>query len=159
MPRITNTSWAASSAITASCRPARKVAADGCCAGRTHRDPVGFTTHSVESSPVVKFSNAKPVMACPMLWIFGRSFLTMFRSCGTSHLRARFTMKWGHHLERTIGAPAPGGQAAAEAWKNRLLCSYLRKSYWYLVPFLGKAIVACLGHSDDSGRPRSHGQN
>src|SRR5439155_21740724 len=43
MPRITNTSWAASSAITASCRPARKVAADGCCAGRTHRDPVGFT--------------------------------------------------------------------------------------------------------------------
>ncbi|PYS36144.1 MAG: hypothetical protein DMG14_25310 [Acidobacteria bacterium] len=67
----------------------------------------------------------------------------------------------GHHLERTIGAPAPGGEAAAEAWKNRLLCSYLRKSYWYLVPFLGvaKAIVACLGHSDDSGRPRSHGQN
>jgi len=42
----------------------------------------------------------------------------------------------GHHLDHTIGAPAPGGEAAAEAWKNRLVGSYFRKHYWYLLPFL-----------------------
>jgi hypothetical protein len=67
----------------------------------------------------------------------------------------------GHHLDHTIGAPAPGGESAAEAWKDRLLGSYFRKHYWYLVPFLGvaKAVVARVGHLDDSGRPMSHGHN
>ena len=66
----------------------------------------------------------------------------------------------GHHLEHTIGAPAPGGEAAAEAWKKRLLRSYFRKCYWYLVPFLGvaRAIVVRLGHLDDAERPRSRGR-
>lgn len=55
----------------------------------------------------------------------------------------------GHHLECTVGAPAPGGEAAAEAWKARLLRSYFRKTYWYLMPFVGVAkkvvarLVAC----------------
>jgi hypothetical protein len=35
----------------------------------------------------------------------------------------------GHHLERTIGAPTRQGEAAAEAWKNRLLRSYFWKSH------------------------------
>jgi hypothetical protein len=67
----------------------------------------------------------------------------------------------GHHLEHTIGAPARGGEVAAEAWKDRLLRSYFRKSYWYLVPFLkiAKPFVARLGRLDDSGRPRSRRQN
>jgi hypothetical protein len=67
----------------------------------------------------------------------------------------------GHHLECILGAPARVGEAAAEAWQRRLLRSYFRKSYWYLVPFLGvaKKIVARLAHLDDSGRPRSRGQN
>jgi hypothetical protein len=54
----------------------------------------------------------------------------------------------GHHLDHTIGALAPGGEAAAEAWKNRLLRFYFRKSYWYLMPFVGiaKAIVSRLAH-------------
>ena len=53
----------------------------------------------------------------------------------------------GHHLDHTIGAPAPSGEAAAEAWNGRLMVfyfSYFRKHYWYFVPFLGitKALVA-----------------
>ena len=42
----------------------------------------------------------------------------------------------GHHLDHTLGAPAPSGEAAADAWKTRLLRSYARKQYWYLVPFI-----------------------
>ncbi len=33
----------------------------------------------------------------------------------------------GYHLERTIGAPAPRGEATAKAWKERLQACYLRK--------------------------------
>ena len=40
----------------------------------------------------------------------------------------------GHHLDNTIGAPARSGEAAAEAWQRRLLRSYFRKQYWYLLP-------------------------
>jgi hypothetical protein len=49
----------------------------------------------------------------------------------------------GHHLDCTIGAPARGGEAAAEAWKKRLLSSYFRRRYWYLAPFMriAKALV------------------
>ena len=67
----------------------------------------------------------------------------------------------GHHLDHTIGAPAPGGESAAEAWNTKLVRSYFRKHYWYRVPFLGvaKAVVARLGHLDASGRPKSHGHN
>ncbi len=63
----------------------------------------------------------------------------------------------GHHLEHTMGAPAPCGEAAAEAWEARLLRSYFRKSYWYLVPFVGvaKKVVARLGHLDSSGKVAS----
>jgi hypothetical protein len=53
----------------------------------------------------------------------------------------------GHHLDRTIGSPARGAEAAAESWKERLMVSYFRyfcKHYWYFVPFVGiaKALVA-----------------
>jgi len=39
----------------------------------------------------------------------------------------------GHHLDSTVGAPAPSGEAAAEAWRKRLSRSYFRKHYWYLI--------------------------
>ena len=42
----------------------------------------------------------------------------------------------GHHLDTTIGAPAPSGEAAAEAWNKRLFAHYLLKHYWYAVPVL-----------------------
>ena len=42
----------------------------------------------------------------------------------------------GHHMDCTIGAPAPSGEAAAEAWMTKLSRSYFRRRYWYLVPFL-----------------------
>jgi hypothetical protein len=42
----------------------------------------------------------------------------------------------GHHLDTTIGAPAPTGEAAAEAWNKRLFAQYLLKHYWYAVPIL-----------------------
>jgi hypothetical protein len=62
----------------------------------------------------------------------------------------------GHHLNRTIRAPAPGDESGAEAWKTRLLRAYFRRRYWYLKPFLGlaKAVVARLGHLDETGPPR-----
>jgi hypothetical protein len=37
-----------------------------------------------------------------------------------------------HHLDHTIAAPAPGGEAAAESWNGRLMASYLLKRYSYL---------------------------
>jgi hypothetical protein len=49
----------------------------------------------------------------------------------------------GHHLDHTIGAPAPGGEAAAEAWSGRLIVFYFRRRYWYLAPLVpvAKALV------------------
>jgi hypothetical protein len=60
----------------------------------------------------------------------------------------------GHHLDYIMGAPAPSGESAADAWQKRLLRAYFRKHYWYLVPFLGlaRALVARVGHLDASGR-------
>jgi hypothetical protein len=48
----------------------------------------------------------------------------------------------GHHVERIIGAPAPAGEAAAEAWKERLCGIYFRKRYWYLRPLARLVKVA-----------------
>jgi hypothetical protein len=39
----------------------------------------------------------------------------------------------GHHLDATVGSPAPSGEAAAEAWKKRLSKTYFRKHYWYII--------------------------
>jgi hypothetical protein len=52
----------------------------------------------------------------------------------------------GHHLDHILGAPAPSGEAAAEAWTGRLLAMYFRKRYWYLIPLLpvAKAVVGAL---------------
>lgn len=52
----------------------------------------------------------------------------------------------GHHLDHTIGAPARSGEAAAEAWQNRLAASYFRKQYWYLVPLL-RIVKALFGRA------------
>jgi hypothetical protein len=50
----------------------------------------------------------------------------------------------GHHLDYTLGAPARSGEAAAEEWKKRLLRSYARKHYWYLVPLMRYALAPVL---------------
>jgi hypothetical protein len=42
----------------------------------------------------------------------------------------------GHHLDATVGAAAPGGEAAAEDWSRRLGRGYIRRRYWWLRPFL-----------------------
>ena len=42
----------------------------------------------------------------------------------------------GHHLDHIIGPLARGSEATAEAGEKRLLGLYLRKTYWYLVPFV-----------------------
>jgi hypothetical protein len=49
----------------------------------------------------------------------------------------------GHHLDLTIGAPAPTGEQAADAWRDRLLARYVRRQYWYAVPLL-RFVVAPL---------------
>jgi hypothetical protein len=42
----------------------------------------------------------------------------------------------GHRLETTVGAPAPTGEAAAEAWSKRLSRTYFQRRYWYIwTPF------------------------
>jgi hypothetical protein len=39
----------------------------------------------------------------------------------------------GHHLDATVGAPAPTGEAAADAWSKRLSRRYFQKRYWYIM--------------------------
>ena len=41
----------------------------------------------------------------------------------------------GHHLDATIGAAAPSGEAAAEDWNRRLGRQYFSRRYWWLRPF------------------------
>jgi hypothetical protein len=60
----------------------------------------------------------------------------------------------GHHLDRTIGAPARGGEAAAEAWKDRLQRRTFEKRYWYLVP-IARILRAMLRRFDSKAKPRS----
>jgi hypothetical protein len=48
----------------------------------------------------------------------------------------------GHHLDHTIGAPAPSGEAAAESWNRRLMASYLRKRYSYLRHWCFRPLLA-----------------
>lgn len=50
----------------------------------------------------------------------------------------------GHHIERIVGAPAPAGESAAEAWNDRLRRLYFRKRYWYLRP-LGRLAKVAMG--------------
>lgn len=40
----------------------------------------------------------------------------------------------GHHLEVTVGAAAPSGEAAAEEWKRRLGRLYFQRRYRWLRP-------------------------
>lgn len=40
----------------------------------------------------------------------------------------------GHHLERRVGATAPGGEAAAEDWAKRLIRAHLARRYPWLRP-------------------------
>ena len=40
----------------------------------------------------------------------------------------------GHHLDRTLGAAAPSGEAAAENWRHRLGRHYFQRRYVWLRP-------------------------
>ncbi len=40
----------------------------------------------------------------------------------------------GHHLDRTLGAAAPSGEAAAENWRQRLGRHYFQRRYVWLRP-------------------------
>lgn len=54
----------------------------------------------------------------------------------------------GHHLDATIGAPAPAGEAAAEAWSTRLLKNHTLKEHpWrrLLLRLLEPVFVPLLG--------------
>ena len=42
----------------------------------------------------------------------------------------------GHQLDHTTGASGRNGEAAADAWNTKLMVSYFRKHYWYLMPFV-----------------------
>jgi hypothetical protein len=67
----------------------------------------------------------------------------------------------GHHLDATIGAAAPTGEAAAEDWNRRLGRLYFRRRYWWLRPFT--VVVRPVGSLSEErvfeaqGLPRNHG--
>ena len=42
----------------------------------------------------------------------------------------------GHHLDREMSSPGRGGETPAENRSKRLTFTFVRKKYWYLVPFL-----------------------
>jgi hypothetical protein len=46
------------------------------------------------------------------------------------------TQKTWLYLDHTVGAPAPSGESAAEAWQKRLLRSYMHKRLWVLIPLM-----------------------
>ena len=43
----------------------------------------------------------------------------------------------GHHIHKHVRPQYKGRELAAEQWKDKLLSGFLRKSYWYLLPFYG----------------------
>ena len=49
----------------------------------------------------------------------------------------------GHHLDATIGAAAPSGEAAAEDWSRRLARSYFQRRYWWLRPIAKVLLPTC----------------
>jgi hypothetical protein len=68
----------------------------------------------------------------------------------------------GHHLDATVGAPAPTGEAAAEAWSKRLSKTYFQKRYWYILrplslllapfrPFMRKRIARAKADHERKG--------
>jgi hypothetical protein len=68
----------------------------------------------------------------------------------------------GHHLDATVGAPAPTGEAAAEAWSKRLSKIYFQKRYWYILrplslllapirPFIRKRIARAKADHERKG--------
>jgi hypothetical protein len=68
----------------------------------------------------------------------------------------------GHHLDATVGAPAPTGEAAADAWSKRLSKRYFQKRYWYILrplrlllapfrPFIRKRIARANANHERKG--------
>jgi len=53
----------------------------------------------------------------------------------TSFTRVVRHAEIGHHLDRTIGAQARGGEPAAEDWNKRLGRLYFPRRYWWVRPF------------------------
>jgi hypothetical protein len=61
-------------------------------------------------------------------------FLLAFRPFREQLLADVLFHELGHHLDVTIGAAAPGGEAAAEDWSRRLTGAYFQRRYWWLRP-------------------------
>jgi hypothetical protein len=66
----------------------------------------------------------------------------------------------GHHLDATMGAPARTGEAAADAWADRLIGVHLEKTYprfgqvaGFLARLVGPFVVRFLNRKTRSGRP------
>jgi len=61
-------------------------------------------------------------------------FLLFFRLFREQLLADVLFHELGHHLDVTVGASAPGGEAAAEDWRRSLTRTYFRRRYWWLRP-------------------------
>lgn len=59
----------------------------------------------------------------------GAAVLMAFPICREMAFARTLFHEVGHHLDHTIGAPAPTGEAAAEKWCDLLMRSYLR-THW-----------------------------
>ena len=64
----------------------------------------------------------------------GAPFLLTFRPFREHLLADVLFHELGHHLDVTIGAAAPGGEAAAEDWSRHLSRAYFQRRYWWLRP-------------------------
>jgi hypothetical protein len=42
----------------------------------------------------------------------------------------------GHHIDHTVGGHEQNSESAAEKWRRHLIRQYVRKHYWYWLPFL-----------------------
>jgi hypothetical protein len=70
----------------------------------------------------------------------GAAVLNLFRDMTLGHVLYH---ELGHHLDATIGAAAPTGEAAAEDWGRRLRRLYFRRRYWWLRP-VGRPLARML---------------
>jgi hypothetical protein len=61
-------------------------------------------------------------------------FLLSFRLFREQLLADVLFHELGHHLDVTVGASAPGGEAAAQDWCRRLNRTYFHRRYWWLRP-------------------------
>ena len=89
-------------------------------AGRKHlrRECLGFYYRKSNSQP------AWIELVVDNILAWGAAYSTAERDLTENAFASVLFHEIGHHLDYTVGAPAPSGEAAANAWKRLLLTTY-----------------------------------